>query len=394
MKTQLLVVCDGVPVPPLNGHTRKVYDMIKAVCDQYSISVFVYGDEAIGRSVQEHWRGSGVQWTFEPKRGFSSYFGMLAGRVPLPTARRNFNRELSWVKEKMATTVRSVLFIDFINGSPLAANFKEGVVISGHDCMSHLFRQERIASKSVKQKLHFTVREYLVRTLERKFAHRCQFLHLVSSEDAERFRRVNPAINPSVIPIGGPKPSPTSLRGWDERSGGIIWGNLNSQPIADGLVRLLPLFKDKELSGWQLIGSVAPEVVQQRFPEVYRVGLSYHPRVPDISTCLGEARYLFLPDTTGTGQKNRCVDGLAHGCCVFGLPEVFRGMGAEKCYVCEATFELLVSRLRAAVSNQEDMRGVASNGANLFLSEFSSDVLREKWVKLFDFCASLTLNER
>jgi hypothetical protein len=259
--------------------------------------------------------------------------------------------------------------------------------------MSYLFTEEARHAGSRAKGWHFRVRRWFALNTERRFAHLAERVHLVTSHDARELRRVNPRVRTVVIPLGAETPDPSRLRPWTERHRRVVWGNLGSGPVLEGLRQIMAVSRTAgphALAGWELIGRVPEAEAHRLLPELASGGLRYVERVSVMTGHLGETRLLLVPDIGGTGQKTRAQDGLAHGCCVIGLPEPFRGLEADgpPAFVCEATPEKLVRRI-ASLTDAE-AAGLGEAGQRRFETLCSRAALRRQWTSLLDSLAPLS----
>jgi len=389
----LLITCDESPVPPLKAHYRKIYEVIRALSGEMELAVLCYpkNDEEAER-LREHWSEHSIRWHFLDRRVRGRHLRSIFQRTLLSTSTRNFELEEKWVRDSVGERSDCRLLIDFITGAPLLSRFQEGTILSGHDCMSYLFLQEARSADRVLSKLHFLVRREFARNTERKFAHLAEWVHVVSEQDANELKLINPKVRSKVIPLGSESPPSAQLLPFSQRSKRIIWGNLGSELIRDGLRSVLAAASatgNRPLSGWMVIGGVDAGLAMRQVPEIAEAGCEYHPRVDNISELLGQARYLLLPDIGGTGQKTRAIDGLAHGCCVIGLPEVFRGIATEETPMCVTApdYSCLIDRI-VGLTEADSMERAAA-GKRYFEEHLSAPMLKKQWLSLIDGCRYL-----
>lgn len=394
-KPLLLVTCDTLPSPPLDGHNRKTYEVLCAIHGEFDIRVIGYArttqEEAATR---RHWDNTAITWTFLRRRETHRHLRSVLQRRSLPTVTRDFKAEYAWVRAQAGGRADARLLIDFLSGAPLLESVHgSGVILSGHDCMSYLFRQEASYARNWRQEWHTRIRSYFAENVERQYAHLAERVHVVSRQDAVEFSRLNPLINARVIPLAGSGASAV-LKPYGGRTERVIWGNLRSELIRAGLIRLLAeaaKLGAGSFRGWRMIGGVEEQVAHASVPQLAKAGICYQARVDDMSALLANTNRLCLPDIGGTGQKNRTLDGLAHGCCVIGLPEIFRGVGSptEPAGLVAPDYASLVGI--ATAEEGFDFAGVARRGEELFQREFSLKVLQRRWSELINECGYLRL---
>lgn len=382
--SSLVITCDEIPVPPLNGNNRKVHDIIKALCGHYQLHVVVYpratDDEA---ALHSYWGGSGVILHFIQRRTKGRHFRAVLHQLSLPTVTRNFQAECEIVRQVLIGDPEAKVLIDLISGSPLCRYLSGGVVISGHDCMSHFWKEMGRWAPDRGSIIKAYVRRRFALQAERKFYHLAHHVHVVSRLDEQELLHINPKARYVVIPLGGPSADEKNLLPHCDRYGGIIWGNLDFPPIAQGLHRLLEgIDPGLRLTGWKLIGGLPKSTALARFPLIAALGLEYISRAADLEKILGSVRYLVLPDLAGAGQKNRCLDGLRHGCCVVGLPEVFRDLPGQlgREFIQFESPEEMGRNWPDLVRHDSAMIGAA--GRKLFQQHFTIETLGARWREL------------
>jgi glycosyltransferase involved in cell wall biosynthesis len=386
MKPGLVVTCEELPLPPMTGSIRKLADILEALAPTWEIHAIVY-DEPSDRSEQliEYWKGRDVTFHRLQRRREWRHARCLRYQLSLPTVTRDFAAEQQIARATASRVPETRVLVDLISGSPLCRAIRRGVVVSGHDCISWFWRQQLKWTRGWKRRIHFGLRRRFAEVTERRYYHLADRLHVVAARDAEQLRRVNPGIRPVVIPLGGPTPNPRKVAPMRERqSGGVIWGNLAFPPIAEGFDRLLADLRrtPDRAAVWQVLGGLPETEARQRFPVMTELGLRYHGRVDDVSSVLGGHRWLVLPDLAGSGQKTRLVDGLAHGCCVIGMPEVFLDMPGESGthYHRVQTSSEVFETVGSATADQAACMSAAAQ--TLFLAHYSHAAQARSWDQL------------
>jgi len=384
----VIVTCDALPLPPLNGHNRKTYDLLRALGARVSFDVIVYpANEVEWERLSCYWKDSRIRLHRLARRSGGKMLRVLWNRHSIPMATRDFDAEYRLITRLREDNPCSLTLIDFLYGSPLVVRLAKPVIISGHDCMSRLFREEALLARGAKQKLVFHIREYLAELNERRYFHIADVVHVVSEDDSNELRRLDNRIKTHVIPIGGEMPDGQNLKLFGERQHKLIWGNINSPNVQAGLRQLFSealLAKPDVLDGYFLLGKAPFDEAIRLFPEIPKLGIKYVSQVNDISDFLGNCKYVILADSSGTGQKNRTMDALAHGCCVFGTDEVFRGIPSRdsKSYFNGGSTGGILRDLQTVDDSMAAQTGV--NGRALFSAEFSLPVLGGKWQELFE----------
>jgi hypothetical protein len=380
-----IVTVDSLPIPPFYGHNRVLFDWLNACAPYFELDLLVYGDSNHGEALKRQWPQDNVRFHFLQRRHAFKAPRALLSNLSIPTVSRDFVAEAALVEKLRKRDSR--LLINFISGAPLLNRYNgSGVVLSGHDCMSHFFQQERRYAKKLKDKLVTGLRERFARNAESKYAHLAACVHVVSDLDAAELKRVNPRVKTAVIPLGRSAPPQETIKPWTHRTDNMIWGSLETQPILSGVrailnqaLRVSPhIFAD-----WLLVGRVPSSVANKLLPELDLLRIKYCERLDDLPTALGNTRVLLVPDLAGTGQKTRTLDGLASGCCVAGFPEAFRNIGPleeANPFLVANSPEDLIEKLRQQFETEAEKRG--DRGRQLYQTSFASDALYVKWANL------------
>lgn len=382
---RLILTCDALPLPPFIGHNRVVYELLQAL-DREEIDAVVYANDDEMKQLEKHWKGRRIRFHPLTRRLAGRHVRAMVQQLSLPTVTRDFDREETLVKSLARPARNPRLLVHFITGAPLLERFDgRGIVLSGHDCMSHVYLEEARHARDWPTRLKFLIRCRFARVAEARHAHRAERVHLVSQHDVVEFKRVNPRIHGEVVPLGTEAPNTAQLQPFAERRQSVIWGTLADELILAGLRRLLAVAIRSHpalLRGWVLLGRVPESEARILLPDLDRLGLIYQAHVPNLTTFLGATRLLLLPDVGGSGQKTRTLDGLAHGCCAMGLPIAFRGIEnrPDPAYFQASTHDELLDKL-ASLSAVAAERS-AARGRQLFLDEFDRPVLARRWRRL------------
>ena len=343
--------------------------------------IYVKGD-AEGEQVQDGWRDTNVRIHVLRRNPRNRLIKCLVRGEALPTVDRSFAAEAGVIRGIVGGSKDCRLLLDNNLVAPLARHFRNGVVVSGPDCMSRLFGQVAIHARSARERWQNRVRSWFARNNERRWYHVAEIAHVVSEMDRDALKQVNPMADVRVIPLGLEVPSPGKLRPWEERQGGLIWANMDFAPTGAGVRRLLACDRGRLpgfWEGWTLLGKVPRSAAFSLLPTLESSGLEYRSWCDDVSELLGRSKVVVCPDVGGAGQKNRCLDALAHGCVAVGLPEVFRGLGGEsgRHYIEVGA----LGEIAEAVKVAQGPVGaeISRAGEDLFKRSFSHDALAAKW---------------
>ena len=268
----------------------------------------------------------------------------------------------------------------------------KGTVLSGHDCMSRFFRAQVVSANRLAAKCHNLVRWHLAARMERRYGHRAERVHVFTEQDATAWRLRSARASMAVIPLPGATADSRLLRPMSEREGVVVWGSLVDESIVRGLTLFLSAAAG--VSGeirktWMVVGRLPWRQAVERVPQLATSGVAYVERVPDISEWLGRTRLVVLPDSDGTGQKNRLIELLAHGCCVAGMAPAFHGVdiGTPPCVRLAHSWSELANV--AAGPATPDDEALGRRATERHRGEFSREVVGRRWFELLQSCHPL-----
>lgn len=381
----ILMTCDETPCPPLTGNNKKTHDLILALLEfSHDVIVFCYPRNANDANAAiTYWAGKNVNLTFGRRRKVN-FLKTILYRYPKASLSRDFKLEHDWITSQVTQNKSAVLIVDMISGAPILTrrlNVKK--IVSGHDCMSRLNYDAYKTENDLRKKIIYFARFYLYKRLELKYAHLADSFHVVSKAEAEAITKVNPCVKTFVIPIGGaPKPVISNLRA--NRTRKIIWGNLSHKMIYNGLIKFIDEIKGErnalDLQSWTYYGSVSESDARKSIPSLFELGIGYSPYMENLSSVLAETRVILLPDYGGSGQKNRAIDGFAHGCCVAGLPDVFNDIEESQAFVCRNDFKSIMKVLTQMT--QEECDKVSLKAVELYDDTFSAGTIGRRWQRV------------
>lgn len=385
---RLFIACEQAPTPPFDGNNRRSFDLAQALMDRWEIHLLVYPqDEAHAERVRATWRQVPCQFHFLTRRTQGRYWRSLTRGEALPTVERDFAREAEIIRAHTLDPQSTRLILDSHCVAPLTHYFQKGVVVSGPDCMSRQFGQLARHARSLKERLHNRVRQQFALNNERRWFHRAERVHMVSDMDREAVLRVNPQAKVVVIPLGMALPPAETCAPWSSRRGGLIWGNVDFPPVLTGIqevFRQLDTYPAGFFKDWSLLGKAPRARALELVPNLERSGIQYLEWCEDVSGLLSRTRFVLCPDLGGAGQKNRCLDALAHGCVVLGLREIFRGFEefAGTAYLELKQLSELAQRVQSVTDSHGDALGSAAR--SLFRDRFSHAALGRKWSELLE----------
>lgn len=383
---RLFISCDEPPASPFNGNNRRAYELARALQSEWDIHLLVYLSGDLARqSFLQAWEMDDVTIHFFDRNPRFRLLRSIIRGEQLPTVDRNFAAEALLIKRLTVDPERTRLLIDNVLVSSLVKYFLSGVVISGPDCISRIYAEAARCSDSLISRLHNSIRSVFARNSERRWYHKADVVHVVSWMDRDALMRVNPRANVHVIPLGVDEPPMSCLLPWHQRRHGIIWANLDYPPSCAGVQSILHEADTHHpglFSNWTLLGKVSFVQAMTKLPSLSTSGIKYLQWSDNLSSLLGSHRFVLCPDAGGGGQKNRCLDALAHACVLLGTAEVLRDLRG---YSGEHYFQIAdLTSLQRILSMPQSMHGevIAQAGQALYRTQFSHSALAQHWSAL------------
>jgi len=324
----LVITCDALPVPPEDGHNLKTIQVIRALRGSHRVHCLAYaGPEDLLERFAATWGPPSAGCSLRVLRPRDRWVGVRAWLRGLTrsTVRRDFGEEGRAVQGMVSAGETVRVLVDFISGAPLVGHVNGGTVVSGHDCMSLLMREEARLARSLPGRWMRRITAQRAERAERRYLHRCAAVHVVSQLDARAISRVNPAARVHVIPLAVELPPQGTAP--DARTGrGVFWFHAGLPHHQRGVAALIRSMPPAFWNGTVMLGRLPFDAAVRQVPELAPFVSQYDSYARDLGSLLMAAPWVLLPDVAGTGQKNRALTAMAHGCCVIGFGESFRDM--------------------------------------------------------------------
>ena len=396
MKDTVIITTHERPTPPFSGANHKIHDIIWALQDVYRLEVLVYDpDPGYADSLKEYWTGPSVRTrVVQPGGQWLQVRALLAGTLRTALM-RNFQLERYWIEEIRQTATAVALIADGLSGLPIVEYYPVGVIASVHDCMSCYYLAQQRRSRNRREWLLWALRRRGALALERRYLHRASLVHMVTQEDADLLRRVNPGAKTAVVPIvsiGLQIPGVTGQVETNAMPSVLIWGNLGAPPVREGFRALISAPEWAALIGLgdvTVLGRVPVESFQAEFPSAAKQ-VRYIQKADDLDAFICKFQLVILPDMEGRGQKNRCFDALRLGRCVAGLSEVFRGLPVSDTpyYLSRKTWGDLVQCVLDACRDQT-YRETGARARQVLADHLGSESYRNKWMEFVESVPAL-----
>lgn len=288
-----------------------------------------------------------------------------------------------------------VVFVEGVALLPLLPDVKQAgypVLFSSIDAWS--LRQSRLsllAPFGFKRFALFAYASFMRMVESRYFSD--GFVHVYSDLDADYLRRLyslgeNVVAIPTLRAESGVVQCVDSL--WfrvDRCPRVVIWGDLSLPQISSDFQRFLysviePVAAENPGFECVVIGRVSASYVSENF----YIGdcVRYFSWAEDISGLLGSSDVLICLDRSGTGLKNRVIEGLCHGIPLLLSPAAAEGVGVEHgvSAMIYSGFDDAIACLRQLIASPTLAADLATEGKKLFDSRFDRHVVLDGWQQL------------
>lgn len=169
----------------------------------------------------------------------------------------------------------------------------------------------------------------------------------------------------------------------------VVYADLRFQHMREAFLAMMGGFS--RLSGEavsririSVLGRVGPD--DELADACRRLDVTFVPFVDDYVGFLAACDIIILPDSVGTGIKNRAIQGMALGRAVLGTAVAFEGIAARSgthAMVVEQP-DQLVDGLERMLTNVPLCQRLGSSGRELALENFHQDVVVSQWLRRFD----------
>lgn len=394
---RILHVISDITYPPSEGlheQTIRLHQALRAYGYEVELCGFVKSCSADALSALErredisigtlaYYGGSTVL------RGITARVGLLSG----------MSRTLYKQVRSAARTDESVVVI--FEGAAAAglyrSRFARNAILSWIDPGSRRNLRFMAERNNIRARIAHAVAAFLFLLLELSCTWQRPLWHVVSDSDAEYLRKLYSRRQPvSSIPvicseIASQSPakegeSPSDLDGDDELRV-IIFADLRQPHLIRATAEWLG---DIEKLDPQLRNALAVNVVGRvqdcaELRQVSGVSIEFSEWVTDLMSTLRRADIVIVPDTVGTGLKNRAVVSLASSAVVVGSDVAFEGIpvvDGENALVCRDRRERRDALARAA-SSAELRLNLRANSSSSVRAMSMSQVARQ-WSMAFD----------
>ncbi|WP_157443618.1 hypothetical protein [Curvibacter lanceolatus] len=270
----------------------------------------------------------------------------------------------------------------------LCGSVKKPLVMSVVDAWS--LRQNRLAKFSfgiskIQRRFSATMSRYA----EKFYLPKANVVHLVSPDDSSYLRGVSSRINLIDIPVM--REIPNFKRDALPREGKsiLILGDISLPFIRDGILEFFANLSDDQsafLGGirFYVLGRVEPDSELVSSIPSY-LNFTFLRWVPNIDEEIIKHSAILLLDKSGTGLKNRVIDAMICKIPLIASVAAVEGIGVVNNIHCCIfnDYGSIVDAMKRVVSDCSFSENLRISAYNLFLSNYSSNVVGDRWVKLY-----------
>ena len=391
----ILMVSTEMPLHTTGG-LKKLADILYGLSGRHCCDLAAYCELGISCTVVE-----GVKTAFPHVRNVFSLQKRSGWTLKLLQLGRFLRGELPCLarydhaigRERLSEIVREhrydVVILDLIGLAevlPLVRHIP--TVWSLNDPASLAYEVQSRSARDLWSRLYFHRLVGLARSLEKRYAKMAAAVHLVSRGEADVFFGVNPEATVACIRLAGQRGSGGAGRGVTARNECefdlLLLGNCAFQHIWSGALAFLskPLAEIRKCVGVTRVAVLGGHETPGRRREIVRrSGASYVEWVSDYIGFLSKAKLVVVPDTSGTGLKNRVIDVLGFGGCLVATDHAARELGIVDglhgrvfCHPGE------ISAIATHLLLHEDTRtGMVKNARRLYGECFSVQSVTDKW---------------
>lgn len=332
--------------------------------------------------------------TFEFFQTSDNYPKLLIRNLLLPN---RFNSVYNHICSTIGKDRYDVLHLEGIGLAPLISTFSKGlpVVMATIDAWS--LRQTRLAaSSSGIKRLGFKVYAWITSLVERRFFPDAAAVHLVSCDDAAHLSESAQITNVRVIPVALLQtPSPAAYSMASAQPVVTFWGDIGVPYLKAGLVWFLKNVRPHISTDFKLV------VLGRRSPDQELLAISdsqveYKTWVDDIDEVLQNSAAVVLPDSSGSGMKNRTLHAMACGVPVVGTSFAFEGTGAvgKDFCLCSDDPMAFANHVNSILKDENKRLVLGHAGRQFVINYFGLDSVYEQWRSLYVDAAKKTATRR
>lgn len=285
-----------------------------------------------------------------------------------------------------------LIHLEGIGMGPVLADLQDyPCVMSTVDAWS--LRQKRLATQaSGARRAFFRSYAALSARTERKYFPLAQAVHVVSEPDAVYLRQHGVNSNVVALPVALvdvplPRSAPFNSPTPDQRPVVAFWGDIRVDHLRAGLEWLFDEIDPRlRRAGfnviWRIYGRGEPDATLRAKAAA---GTDFHSWVDDIDAQLRQADVVVLPDTSGTGLKNRAIHAMACGVPVVGTTHAFEGFPVADQQ--DASVQDLPDGFAAAIASllnsPQAAQQMADRGRTFAINGYSMASLVSRWEGLY-----------
>lgn len=264
------------------------------------------------------------------------------------------------------------------------------IIFSTIDPISLNLERAIKTSRSMFRKIYMYYEYRKTKKLEKHFLAIPEYVHVHSKADKEYLIEMLNQDNIINIELGIESNANSKVRNiMCEDVDILITGAFYVDSVAEGvrlfIKKILPKISDR-------IGSISVLLVGKGLPkDLLRLvdinkGLSYSEWVPNFYETVRRSKLVYIPDTAGTGIKNRVIESMINRKVVIGWPVVFMGMNVENGKDCIIWLDdnQVAAEVIDLLNNDHRRDSMGYNAMNIIVNMYSIEKIIEKWKSVYE----------
>ncbi|HVB34920.1 MAG TPA: glycosyltransferase family 4 protein [Patescibacteria group bacterium] len=338
---RLLWLSHFIPFPPRGGNVQRSYNLIRQAAKSFDVSLVALNVQgAMPEQVAEHRNALAglcadveiwdLPYPWKGRRWQAELVRSAASPVPF-TFRPLYSEELGrrWA-EKLARHPGPLVHIDAIDLA-LFAGAADGFrkVLNHHNCESALLSRRAARETNLLKRKYLELEAGKLARWERKLSGRFQVNAVVSEEDAQLLRAMNPAAHIHVVENGVDTDYFRPTDAPEEPRSLIFTGSLDWQPNISAIQyfaqEVWPLVKRGCPDAKLLVAGKSPAESVLRLAE-RDSSITVFPSPADMRPLLARASVYICPLLEGGGTRLKILDAMAMGKPVVSTPVGCEGL--------------------------------------------------------------------
>ncbi len=385
---KVLAVLSDLTCPPREGLHEQTLLLMQALQDQgVALTLYSFCKDAAVLDIRELEQGYGLRLAAPPmiRRGPL----MVGGLVNRLTPRFLLANEVKALLAEAAGTGHETVYLEGVLAAGIwRSNIAARTVINFVDPPSRRWMRMAAAASRPLARVASIGRAALSLALESLVKHPSTRWNVVSPSDADYLRTRHGHSNTSAIPVMLPTMPDTEVGAADAREPVrcCIIADLRQRHMQDAVEWffedvLHPAGIGEDKISVEVLGRTEP--TEQLLAAADGLPVRFVAWVHDFAAYVRGSDIIVLPDTVGTGLKNRAIQGLAFGRAVLATDVAFEGVSVTNgvhALVGNRPAEL-IEGLRRLVHEPDLRDRVATAGRSFALQNYSGAAVARRWIE-------------